>query len=369
VPEVHETLRAHYDHVGAAESEGQVPEVQEHEGRAAARQFHGADVEEELTVNQSPARSSFLYWRGRLRRLLFGAPRDVQAPGTFHQISLVAFLAWVGLGADGLSSSCYGPEDSLRALGEHHYLAVGLALAMAFTVFIISYAYSRIIEHFPFGGGGYVVATKLLGPRFGVVSGCALLVDYVLTITVSIAAGADATFSFLPPEWHGGKLSVVVAATLLLTQLNLRGVKESVTVLAPIFLTFLVTHAVMILGTIALHGSALPEVAREIHTGFQHGVATLGAAGLAALFIHAYSMGAGTYTGIEAVSNGLQIMREPKVDTAKRTMLYIREEIKRDLISQTLNRLRKRVNSSVSFGRSIVSVILLIVPVNVKGGW
>ena len=68
----------------------------------------------------------------------------------------------------------------------------------AFTVFIISAAYSRIIEQFPHGGGGYVVATKLLGARAGVVSGCALLVDYVLTITVSIAAAGDALFSFLP---------------------------------------------------------------------------------------------------------------------------------------------------------------------------
>ena len=66
------------------------------------------------------------------------------------------------------------------------------------TVFVISYAYSLLIEHFPGGGGGYLVATKLLGPRVGVVSGCALIVDYVLTITVSVATGCDAVFSFLP---------------------------------------------------------------------------------------------------------------------------------------------------------------------------
>src|SRR6266849_4407688 len=128
----------------------------------------------------------------RLRRVLFGAPRDIEDPHIFRHISLIAFLAWVGLGADGLSSSSYGPEASFNALGGAHYLAPALALATAFTVFIISYAYSRIIEHFPFGGGGYVVATKLLGPSLGVVSGSALLVDYVLTISVSIAAAADA---------------------------------------------------------------------------------------------------------------------------------------------------------------------------------
>src|ERR1700748_3715356 len=119
----------------------------------------------------------------RFRRAIFGAPKDVKDPHAFHQLSLVALLAWVGLGADGLSSSAYGPEEAFKQLGDHQGLAILLAAATAVTVFIISYAYSRVIEHFPSGGGGYVVATKLLGPRFGVVSGSALLVDYLLTIT------------------------------------------------------------------------------------------------------------------------------------------------------------------------------------------
>ena len=106
----------------------------------------------------------------RLRRLLFGAPRDLRDPRTYHTISLIALLAWVGLGADGLSSSAYGPDEAFRALGTHTYLAIALALATALTVIVISVAYSQIIAHFPFGGGGYVVATKLLGPTAGVVS-------------------------------------------------------------------------------------------------------------------------------------------------------------------------------------------------------
>src|SRR5512142_76558 len=121
-----------------------------------------------------------------LKRLVLGAPRNLRDPQTFHTISLVAFLAWVGLGADGLSSSAYGPDEAFRALGPHTYLAVALALATALTVVIISFAYSRIIERFPFGGGGYALAAKLLGQRVGVVSGSALLVAYVLTISVSI---------------------------------------------------------------------------------------------------------------------------------------------------------------------------------------
>src|SRR5580698_10687437 len=139
----------------------------------------------------------------RIRRFVFGAPKDVKDPHAFHQLSLVALLAWVGLGADGLSSSAYGPEEAFKQLGEHTGLAVGLALGTALTVFIISYAYTRVIEHFPSGGGGYVVATKLLGPRFGVVSGSALLVDYVLTITTSIASGGEAVFYLIPRAWFG----------------------------------------------------------------------------------------------------------------------------------------------------------------------
>src|SRR5215467_13678409 len=258
-----------------------------------------------------------------IRRLLFGAPRDIQDPRVFHRISLIAFLAWVGLGADGLSSSAYGPDESFKALGNAHYLAVALALATAFTVFVISYAYSRIIEHFPFGGGGYIVASRLLGPKFGVVSGSALLVDYVLTVSTSIAAGADATFSFLPAEWHNYKLIVEFIVIGGLMAMNLRGVKESVTSLLPIFLLFLATHVVLIFGVIATRATEFPAIGQEVSSGFRGGLATLGFGGVFALFLRAYSMGAGTYTGIEAVSNGLQIMREPKVATAKRTMIYM----------------------------------------------
>jgi amino acid transporter len=259
----------------------------------------------------------------RWRRLLFGAPRDLRDPRTFHTISLIALLAWVGLGADGLSSSAYGPDEAFRALGTHTYLAVALALATTITVLVISVAYSQIIAHFPFGGGGYVVATRLLGPTAGVVSGSALLVDYVLTIAVSIASGADQVFSALPPGAASSKLLVEALAIGVLVVLNLRGVRESVTVLAPIFGLFIVTHVILIFGAIGGHVARVPAVVHEVGGGFHSGLAVLGLVGLGSVFMRAYSMGAGTYTGIEAVSNGLQIMREPKVHTARITMLYM----------------------------------------------
>jgi amino acid transporter len=260
----------------------------------------------------------------RIGRAVFGAPRNVQDPGIFHKMALIPFLAWIGLGADGLSSSSYGPDESFRALGPHTYLAVFLALATCITVFVISWAYSRVIEQFPTGGGGYVVATKLLGSHAGLVSGCALLVDYVLTVTVSIAAGGEAIFSMPGLEpFHALKLPVEIAVLVVLIVMNLRGVKESVTSLVPIFVLFCLTHLAVIIGGLVMHGGRAPELAHEVSTGLRHGISTLGLGGLALVFLRAYSMGGGTYTGIEAVSNGLQIMREPHVETGKRTMIYM----------------------------------------------
>jgi len=258
-----------------------------------------------------------------LKQILVGKPRDPNDPRVFHHLSLVAFLAWVGLGADGLSSSAYGPEEAFKALETHTYLAVFLTLMVAATVFIISFAYSLLIEHFPGGGGGYLVATKLLGPRLGVVSGCALIVDYVLTITVSVATGCDAVFSFLPPGWAHQKLPTEVFVMLLLIVLNLRGVKESVTFLLPIFLVFVLTHFVLISYGLIAHFAGLPAVLQGAVTEARKTTATIGLLPMIFILLRAYSLGGGTYTGIEAVSNGVQILREPRVHNAKKTMLYM----------------------------------------------
>ncbi|MDE2260472.1 MAG: amino acid transporter, partial [Betaproteobacteria bacterium] len=104
---------------------------------------------------------------GKISEVLLGPPRDPMSPETRHNIALVAFFAWVGLGADGLSSSAYGPEEAFKALGTHTHLSLYLALATALTVFLISTAYNQVIELFPSGGGGYKVATQLIGPYAG----------------------------------------------------------------------------------------------------------------------------------------------------------------------------------------------------------
>jgi hypothetical protein len=261
--------------------------------------------------------------RPTLRNIVLGKPLRATDPGVFHHVSLVAFLAWVGLGADGLSSSAYGPEEAFKALGPHASLAVILVGMMAFTVFVISFAYSKVIEEFPGGGGGYLVATKLLGPRIGVVSGCALIVDYILTISVSVVSGVDTIFNLLPLHFHGLKLVTELGVLALLVILNLRGVKESVTFLLPIFLIFCLTHLVMIVTAVLGHLGELPAVLRSTGHDFHGGVSTLGFGAVAFILLRAYSMGGGTYTGIEAVSNGVQVLREPRVHNAKKTMLYM----------------------------------------------
>lgn len=260
---------------------------------------------------------------GSLRTLAVGRARSLTDRNLFHKVSLIALFAWVGLGADGLSSSCYGPEETFRALGANPHLAVFVALASVITIVAICASYSQIISLFPAGGGGYLVASKLLSPAAGVVSGSALLIDYVLTITISVASGADALFSLLPPALLAWKLPFAFVGVAGLTLLNLRGVRESVLMWVPVFFIFVATHAFAILYALATHAPALGEVAsataHEVHTVS----AQLGWFGLLALLLKAYSMGAGTYTGIEAVSNGLPILREPRVQTGRRTMLYM----------------------------------------------
>lgn len=225
----------------------------------------------------------------RIARRLFGAPRDLRDPHIFHKLSLIPLLAWVGLGADGLSSSAYGPEEAFRALGGHTYLALFLALATAFTVGVIAYAYSRIIEHFPHGGGGYIVATHMLGEGAGVVSGSALIVDYILTIAVSITSCVDALFSYVPAEFSGLKVPAASGLIVLLVILNIRGVRESILVLAPIFVAFVVSHILMLGYGIVSHLHEIGPVAVGVRDDFAHDLSTIGGMGILLVFLRLFT--------------------------------------------------------------------------------
>ena len=257
------------------------------------------------------------------KKFLIGGSRDFRDSRIFHSISLTAFLAWVGLGSDGLSSSCYGPAEAFKALQGHPTLGLFVAIATGLTILIIASSYSHIIELFPSGGGGYLVASKLLSPEVGLVSGSALLIDYVLTITISVASGADAIFSFLPQAFLPYKLWFGIFGVAILLILNLRGIKEAVMPLVPVFLLFVFTHLAAIIYAVGSHltnaGAVYHETSMELSRSFN----SLGMFGVLFLILKAYSLGAGTFTGIEAVSNGLPILRDPKIHTAKKTMRYM----------------------------------------------
>jgi hypothetical protein len=259
----------------------------------------------------------------RALQIVIGPARGLSDPRLFHKISLAAVLAWVGLGADGLSSSAYGPEAGFLALGPNIFLAIPLALVTASTVMIIAASYSRIIERFPAGGGGYVVSTKLLGQGAGLASGCALLVDYVLTVAISLASCSESLFSLIPPSYQSWRLPFTFGLLGVLTVMNLRGVKESVTLVTPIFLIFLVSHVGALAIAVVSRAGQIPA---EIHQLKEQSSLALQQAGwvpLLILLFRAFTLGGGTYTGIEAVSNGVPILREPKVKTARTTMAYM----------------------------------------------
>jgi amino acid transporter len=259
----------------------------------------------------------------QIREWVIGAPLDPLSQKSRQHIALAAFIAWVGLGADGLSSSAYGPEEAFKALGAHTHLGLYMALATAATVFIISLAYNQVIELFPTGGGGYRVATSLIGPRAGLVSGAALIVDYVLTIAISVASGVDAMFSLLPASATNFKLGSEIVLVVVLLVMNMRGMKESIRILLPIFLGFCVTHIFLITYGILGHSQGLTLVVPNALAETSKLAHDIGWIGALSLFLRAYSLGGGTYTGIEAVSNNVQTLREPVVRTGKVTMFYM----------------------------------------------
>jgi len=261
-------------------------------------------------------------WK-KIQRWVLGAPRDPLHRAQREGMLLVAFLAWIGLGADGLSSANYGPEEAFIALGGHNHLALYLALATALTVVVICLGYIQVIELFPSGGGGYRVASVLVGPHAGLVSGSALIVNFILTAALSVASGVDALFSLLPLDWQPWKVPAEVAMIAALTVANLRGIKEVLLLLMPIFIGFLLTHGGFIIFGVIGHIGRLPDLIPDT----MHETATLagqiGWMAVAGIVLQAFALGGGTYTGIEAVSNNIHMLREPRMVTGRWTMTYM----------------------------------------------
>jgi amino acid transporter len=244
---------------------------------------------------------------------------------TWRHAALVAVLAWAGVGADSLSSANYGPEEAYKALHQtgHEPLVLWLALITALTVLVISLAYVQIIRLFPNGGGGYKAATRLVHPYAGLLSGSALVVDYALTIAISVAAASDALLNLMPLEWAQYKPFLLGGGLGFLLFLNLRGVRESVMVLAPIVFGFLIIHVVLIaMGLLAQSDDLVTRVV-EAEQHVEEVVREDGLWTLIAVIATAYAAGAGTYTGIEALSENAHNLKPPRAQTGARAMALI----------------------------------------------
>ncbi|MBU1707920.1 APC family permease [bacterium] len=294
--------------------------------RNSAHRYNNKDVPPGMAPGEDdylPGELLHSGWFSRVKQAIIGRARNPFDPRVFHNISLIAFFAWVGLGADGLSSACYGPEEAFLALREFPFLAPFLAIIIAGTVLIISRGYMLVIEEFSTGGGGYLVASKLISPRAGAIAGSALVVDYVLTIAVSVAAGADAVFSLLPGKYHFLRVPIAILAIFFLVLLNLRGVKESVLTLLPIFMIFVVSHVALLFYGLVIHLTDITVVSETVVTKTTGAIGQYGFFFILLILFRAYSMGAGTLTGIEAVANGMLVLKEPRVQTGKRTMVYM----------------------------------------------
>ena len=255
--------------------------------------------------------------------MVLGAPIDPISASSRKGVLLIAFFAWVGLGSDGLSSANYGPQEAFRAILAYPALAIILIVAVGFTIFIIAGGYNQVIELFPSGGGGYKVCSQILHPVAGLISGVALMMDYALTIAISTAAASDALFSLFPALPEVWNIPVKLLFIVFLCVVNLRGTKESLKVLLPIFLGFVITHvAILALGLFVNKHSLIGmfhNVAKDTHVAFS----ALGLWPALILLLKAYAMGAGTYTGLEAVSNNVNILTEPRIRTGKWTMFYM----------------------------------------------
>jgi len=244
-------------------------------------------------------------------------------PAVWHGRSLAVLLAWAGLGANGLSAACYGPEKAYLALGGHAALGPLLALCMVVSVAVVALALTQMFELFPAGGGSYRVTTQLLGPKPGLIAGAALLVDYILAIAVSLASGVDALFSLLPQGLHSWKLPVELAIVALLVILNVRGMRIAIRFLLPVVIAFTVAHLGVIVLGIGLKAPGLVADTARAAGGAVDVSQPGGWTALLALLVRAYGLGGSTYSGVEAVSNNVNLLAEPRLRTGRFAMLWV----------------------------------------------
>jgi amino acid transporter len=253
----------------------------------------------------------------QVRDVLFGRPLDSEAIGS-ERLSI--FKALPILSSDALSSVAYGPEAALAVLAAAGagalFWNIPIAIAVAVLMLIVTISYQQVIRGHPSGGGSYAVARANLGVTLGLVAAGALLVDYVLTVSVSVSSGVDALISpFQQLTPYRPALSIVVVALLMLG--NLRGVREAGALFA--VPTYLFVVAMMVLIGVGLARAALGGAP---HPG-QYPPLPGHEALTPLLVLAAFASGCSSMTGIEAVSNAVPAFEEPRVPNAVRTLAIL----------------------------------------------
>jgi amino acid transporter len=258
-----------------------------------------------------------------IRQTLFGRDIDVRDARVLARITVGVIAAWIAMGGDLLGSCVYGPDVLGRAGGGARFILLIATAATLATLVLLAVAYSRMIAQFPHGGGGYTAAMHTVDTRLALVSGVALVFDAALNVSVSVVMCVSTASDSLPSTWHIPKLAIAIALIVLLTYLNLRGIQASIALLTPIVLLFVVSHVLVLVGAAAHRADALPSVVAAIPTEMKQSIADVGWGGTLWKLVVAYALGGSIYTGMESVSNGVPILRDPKVRSARRTMLLL----------------------------------------------
>jgi amino acid transporter len=241
---------------------------------------------------------------------------------------LPKFIALPVFSSDPLSSVAYGPQELLMilTLGGTAMLAFapGIAAVVVLLLTVILLSYRKIVQAYPNGGGDYEVAKINLGDRAALIVAAALLLDYVMTVAVSVASGTDNLISAFP-ELAGWRVEIAVGFVLLLCAINLRGVKESGVAFAVPTYVFLASVLIMI-GTGAVRlflGHHLVAPSAHYVVNIENQLGNVGSIAFIMLLLRAFASGCSALTGIEAIANGVPAFREPKVKNAQKTMLWM----------------------------------------------
>lgn len=252
-----------------------------------------------------------------LKRLLVGKPLK-SAENDEHKLTRFAALAL--LSSDALSSIAYGTEQIVVVLVALSAAAIWYSLPIAAFVIILlislTLSYRQIIHAYPHGGGAYVVSSENLGKNAGLISGGSLLIDYMLTVAVSVSAGAEAITSAVP-ALYGHQVAISVTIVLLLMMLNLRGLRESASfLLFPVYTFILVISLLIVVGLYNIVTGAVPLQATALPGAAVPGVSI-------ALILRAFSSGSSSLTGVEAISNAVPFFKKPRAKNAAATLMMM----------------------------------------------